>query len=52
MCPEPTTGHPTHGGEFVFGDPLTWGVEQAVTTTDTAGMAGRSPKRGIGYIRG
>lgn len=26
---------PKHGGEFVFGDPATWGVEQAVTTTDT-----------------
>lgn len=26
---------PKHGGEFVFGDPTTWGVEQAVTTTDT-----------------
>ncbi|MGX8904378.1 transposase [Streptomyces netropsis] len=26
---------PEHGGEFVFGDPATWGTEQAVTTTDT-----------------
>lgn len=26
---------PKHGGEFVFGDPTTWGTEQAVTTTDT-----------------
>ncbi len=26
---------PKHGGEFVFGDPATWGAEQAVTTTDT-----------------
>ncbi|MFB6716851.1 NF041680 family putative transposase [Streptomyces sp. NPDC056237] len=26
---------PKHGGEFVFGDPSTWGAEQAVTTTDT-----------------
>lgn len=26
---------PKHGGEFDFGDPATWGVEQAVTTTDT-----------------
>ncbi len=26
---------PKHGGEFVFGDPSTWGIEQAVTTTDT-----------------
>lgn len=26
---------PKHGGEFVFGDPGTWGAEQAVTTTDT-----------------
>ncbi|QUW95414.1 hypothetical protein KE639_06683 [Streptomyces sp. V17-9] len=26
---------PKHGGEFVFGDPSTWGVEQAVTMTDT-----------------
>ncbi|MFF9572929.1 NF041680 family putative transposase, partial [Streptomyces sp. NPDC014685] len=26
---------PKHGGEFVFGDPATWGVEQAVTATDT-----------------
>ncbi|MEU7107697.1 NF041680 family putative transposase [Streptomyces sp. NPDC046215] len=26
---------PKHGGEFVFGDPATWGTEQAVTTTDT-----------------
>ncbi|WP_371793396.1 NF041680 family putative transposase [Streptomyces sp. NBC_01471] len=26
---------PKHGGEFVFGDPATWGEEQAVTVTDT-----------------
>ncbi|MCX5270754.1 NF041680 family putative transposase [Streptomyces virginiae] len=26
---------PKHGGEFVFGDPETWGAEQAVTVTDT-----------------
>jgi len=26
---------PKHGGEFVFGDPTTWGAEHAVTTTDT-----------------
>lgn len=26
---------PKHGGEFVFGDPSTWGIEQAVTVTDT-----------------
>lgn len=26
---------PKHGGEFVFGDPTTWGPEQAVTTTET-----------------
>ncbi|MFE5159582.1 NF041680 family putative transposase [Streptomyces sp. NPDC056697] len=26
---------PKHGGEFVFGDPATWDVEQAVTMTDT-----------------
>jgi hypothetical protein len=26
---------PKHGGEFVFGDPTTWGTEQAVTVTDT-----------------
>ncbi|MGW0537886.1 NF041680 family putative transposase [Streptomyces sp. NPDC003032] len=26
---------PKHGGEFVFGDPATWGTEQAVTITDT-----------------
>lgn len=26
---------PKHGGEFIFGDPSTWGTEQAVTTTDT-----------------
>ncbi|MFK4188926.1 NF041680 family putative transposase [Streptomyces sparsogenes] len=26
---------PKHGGEFVFGDPATWGDEQAVTVTDT-----------------
>ncbi|MFF2375708.1 NF041680 family putative transposase [Streptomyces xiamenensis] len=26
---------PKHGGEFVFGDPATWGPEQAVTVTDT-----------------
>lgn len=31
-----TNGRPLkHGGEFVFGDPTTWGNEQAVTTTDT-----------------
>ncbi|MFJ2116715.1 NF041680 family putative transposase [Streptomyces sp. NPDC087850] len=26
---------PRHGGEFVFGQPDTWGTEQAVTVTDT-----------------
>lgn len=26
---------PKHGGEFIFGDPSTWGTEQAVTTTGT-----------------
>ncbi|MFJ8476057.1 transposase, partial [Kitasatospora sp. NPDC094011] len=26
---------PKHGGEFVFGDPSTWGKEQAVTVTNT-----------------
>ncbi|GAA1341422.1 hypothetical protein GCM10009647_085080 [Streptomyces sanglieri] len=26
---------PKHGGEFVFGDPSTWGTEQAMTITDT-----------------
>ncbi|MBP2326519.1 hypothetical protein JOF56_006904 [Kibdelosporangium banguiense] len=26
---------PTHGSEFVFGDPATWGTEQAVTITET-----------------
>lgn len=26
---------PKHGGEFVFGDPATWGAERAVTTTAT-----------------
>jgi hypothetical protein len=26
---------PTHGGQFVFADPATWGAEHAVTTTDT-----------------
>ncbi len=26
---------PMHGGEFLFGDPTTWGTEQAATTTDT-----------------
>lgn len=37
-----TSGRPPkHGGEFVFGDPTTWGAEQAVTTADTRlyGMA-------------
>ncbi|GIH21680.1 NF041680 family putative transposase [Rugosimonospora africana] len=26
---------PKHGSEFVFGDPATWGAQQAVTTTET-----------------
>ncbi|KUL55539.1 transposase [Streptomyces sp. NRRL F-4489] len=26
---------PKHGSEFIFGDTATWGVEQAVTVTDT-----------------
>lgn len=31
-----TTGRPPkHGGEFAFGDPATWGAEQAVTATET-----------------
>lgn len=33
---DPKGGRPSkHGGESVFGDPSTWGTEQAVTTTDT-----------------
>ncbi len=32
----PKGGRPLkHGGEFVFGDPATWGTEQAVTTAST-----------------
>ncbi|GAA3503484.1 hypothetical protein GCM10019016_127390 [Streptomyces prasinosporus] len=32
----PKGGRPSkHGGEFVFGDPATWGTEQAATVTDT-----------------
>ncbi|GGK16467.1 hypothetical protein GCM10011583_55460 [Streptomyces camponoticapitis] len=26
---------PKHGGEFVFGERVTWGIEQPVTVTDT-----------------
>ncbi len=26
---------PKHGSEFIFGDPRTWGTEQAMTTTAT-----------------
>lgn len=33
---------PKHGGEFVFGDPATWGTEQAVTATDTR-LYGQAP---------
>jgi hypothetical protein len=33
-----------HGEEFVFGDPSTWGEEQAVTVTDTVSTA--RPPRG------
>ncbi|MBB6421594.1 hypothetical protein HDC93_007227 [Streptomyces sp. AK010] len=32
---------PKHGGEFVFGEPATWGIEQAVTATDT-GLYGKA----------
>ncbi|MFJ8024520.1 NF041680 family putative transposase [Streptomyces sp. NPDC096311] len=33
---DPKGGRPPKlGGEFVFGDPATWGIEQAVTVTDT-----------------
>jgi len=33
---DPRGGRPRrHGTEFVFGDPATWGTEQATTTTDT-----------------
>lgn len=33
---DPLGGRPAkHGGEFAFGDPDSWGTEQAVTTTDT-----------------
>ncbi|MEE1743752.1 hypothetical protein PUR35_05035 [Streptomyces sp. JV184] len=33
---DPTGGrHPKHRSEFVFGDPAPWGIEQAVTVTDT-----------------
>ncbi|MCA2219591.1 transposase [Wangella sp. NEAU-J3] len=31
-----TTGRPPrHGGEFIFGDPASWGTPDAATTTDT-----------------
>lgn len=34
--PPPQRGRPPkHGGEFVFGQPDTWGDEQAVTVTGT-----------------
>ena len=33
--PGATGRPPKHGGEFVFGDPATWGAEQAATTTAT-----------------
>jgi hypothetical protein len=33
---DPKGGRPLkHGGEFVFGNPATWGTEQAVTITET-----------------
>jgi hypothetical protein len=33
---DPNGGRPArHGGEFVFGDPATWGAENLVTVTDT-----------------
>jgi hypothetical protein len=35
---------PKHGSEFVFGDPATWGEEQAATVTDTR-LYGRATAR-------
>jgi hypothetical protein len=41
----PDGGRPAkHGGEFFFGDCATWGVEQAVTVTDTR-LYGRARAR-------
>ncbi|MGY3061806.1 hypothetical protein ACVWZD_006104 [Streptomyces sp. TE3672] len=42
---------PKHGGEFVFGDPATWGIEQAVTATDTR-LYRKRPRRGTGRTHG
>jgi hypothetical protein len=56
----PQGGRPAnHGGEFIFGDPATWGEEQAVTrfrepagfrgatrTDGPSGRRGRAPTRG------
>ncbi|WP_219823381.1 transposase [Nocardia nova] len=41
---------PRHGGEFVFGDPATWGEPDTVTAT--VSTARRPPVHGIGCIPG
>ncbi|HEY1575329.1 MAG TPA: transposase [Pseudonocardiaceae bacterium] len=41
-----TTGRPPqHGGEFVFGDPAIWGVEQARTDMTVVVESRRYPDR-------
>ncbi|GGY78653.1 hypothetical protein GCM10010300_22900 [Streptomyces olivaceoviridis] len=40
---------PEHGGDFVFGDPATWGTEQAVTVTDTR-LHGKATAQAWGWL--
>jgi hypothetical protein len=49
----PEGGRPAkHGGEFVFGDPATWGTEDAVTVTDTRRYGKARRRLGTGCTRG
>lgn len=43
---------PEHGGEFLFGDPATWGIEQAVSVTSTGSMGRRPRRHATGCTRG
>lgn len=42
----------TFGSEFIFGDPSTWGAEQAVTVTDTRRYGKVTAQAWVGCIRG
>lgn len=52
ICPPQGGRPPKHGGEFVFGDPATWGEAIAVTVTNSDRSGPRPRKPGTASTRG